>query len=52
MLQLALGPKEVQAALSLKTIKRARQLWDEPGFPGFVEDPCFCEVSRERTCDL
>ena len=38
MLQLALGPKEVQAALSLKTIKRARQLWDEPGFPGF-RDP-------------
>jgi len=38
MLQLALGPKEVQAALSLKTIKRARQLWDEPSFPGF-RDP-------------
>ena len=37
MIQLALGPKLVQQALSLKSVARARQLWDDPTFPGVVD---------------
>jgi len=38
MIQFALGPKEVRTALSLRTIKRAEQLWRDPSFPGFIDE--------------